>query len=158
MNKVDPIPQGMGVVIPHITVKDAARAIEYYTKAFGAKEMSRFAGPDGKVMHASIKIGDGTLFLNDEYKEMGSISPQTVGGTPVSLMIYVQDVDATYKRAVDAGAKVKMPVADQFWGDRYGVLTDPFGHDWEIATHKEDLTPQEMERRGREAMAQMSKK
>jgi PhnB protein len=155
---VRPIPEGMGSVIPHLTVKGAARAIEFYKKAFGATEISRHGTPDGQIMHASIKIGDGTVFLNDEYKEMGCVAPESLGGTAVYLMLYVQDVDATFKRAVDAGAEIKQAVADQFWGDRYGMLTDPFGHLWEIATHKEDLSKEEMERRGREAMSQMSQK
>jgi uncharacterized glyoxalase superfamily protein PhnB len=157
MSKVKPVPDGMTTVIPHLTVRDTAKAIEFYKKVFGATEMSRHPTPDGKIMHASIKIGDGCLFLNDEFKEMGCIAPESLGGSPVYLMIYVPDVDATFKRALDAGATVKMPVSDQFWGDRYGLLTDPFGHLWEIATHKEDLSTEEMERRGREAMAQMAK-
>ena len=142
----------------HLTVKGAARAIDFYKKAFGATEAGRHNTPEGSIMHAALKIGEGTLFLNDEFKEMGCVSPQTLGGTPVYLMIYVPDVDATFKRAVDAGAEAKMPVSDQFWGDRYGLLADPFGHYWEIATHKEDLSKEELERRGREAMAQMARK
>ena len=158
MGNVKPIPEGMSGFIPHLTVKGAARAIEFYKKAFGAVERSRHNMPDGSIMHASIKIGETTLFLNDEFKEMGSISPQSLGGTPVCIMMYVPDVDATFKRAVDAGATVKMPVDNQFWGDRYGMLADPFGHLWEIATHKEDLSDEEVQRRGREAMAQMARK
>jgi uncharacterized glyoxalase superfamily protein PhnB len=158
MSKAKPIPEGMTGVIPHLTVKGAARAIDFYKKAFGAIEISRHGMPDGSIMHASLKIGEGALFLNDEFKEMGSISPQSLGGTSVFMMIYVPDVDATFKRAVEAGAEVKMPVADQFWGDRYGLLADPFGHYWEIATHKEDLSKEEMERRSREAMAHMTQK
>jgi uncharacterized glyoxalase superfamily protein PhnB len=157
MSKPKPVPEGMTHIIPHLTVKGADRAIEFYKQAFGAVERSRHKMPDGSIMHASLTIGDGHVFLNDEFKEMGSISPQSLGGTPVQLMIYVPDVDTTFKRALAAGAEVKMPVADQFWGDRYGLLKDPFGHYWEIATHKEDLSPEEMERRGREAMAQMAK-
>lgn len=157
MSNAKPVPEGMAAVIPHLTVKDAARAIDYYVQAFGAVERSRHMMPDGSIMHASLKIGEGSVFLNDEFKDMGTLSPQSLGGSPVFLMLYVADVDATFKRAVDLGAQVKMPVADQFWGDRYGLLVDPFGHYWEIATHKEDLTPEEMERRGREAMAQMTK-
>jgi uncharacterized glyoxalase superfamily protein PhnB len=156
MPKGKPIPDGMNTVIPHLTVKDAAKAIEFYKRAFGAKEMSRHAIPSGQIMHASIKIGDSHIFLNDEFPQMGSVSPQSVGGTSVVLTLYVDDVDTFFKRAVDAGAQSKMPVADQFWGDRYGLLQDPFGHQWAIATHKEDLSPEEMERRGKEAMAQMS--
>jgi PhnB protein len=144
----------MGGVTPHLTVKNAARAIEFYTRVFGAKEQSRFAGPDGSIMHASLKIGDSSVLVNDEFPEMGNRSPQSIGGSPVFLMHYLPDVDATVKRAVEAGAKVTMPVADQFWGDRYGIITDPFGHVWELATHIEDLSKEEMDRRGREAMAQ----
>ena len=158
MAKVQPIPEGMNGFIPHLTVKGCAKAIDFYKKAFGAVERSRHAMPDGSIMHASIKIGANALFLNDEYKEMGTLSPQTLGGTPVYIMLYVNDVDATVKRAVEAGATIKMPVADQFWGDRYGLLADPFGHYWEIATHKEDVSDEELKRRGREAMAQMSQK
>jgi PhnB protein len=158
MSNAKPIPEGMTGVIPHLTVKDAARAIDFYKRAFGATEVARHGMPDGTIMHASLRIGEGTVFLNDEFKEMGSLSPQSLGGSPVFLMLYVPDVDATVQRAVDAGAEVKMPVADQFWGDRYGLIADPFGHLWEIATHKEDLSSEEMERRGREAMAQMAQK
>jgi len=158
MGNAKPIPEGMTGFVPHLTVKGAARAIDFYTKAFGAVERSRFAMPDGSIMHASIKIGANTLFLNDEYKEMGSISPESLGGSPVMIMLYVPDVDAAVKRAVEAGAQLKMGVDDMFWGDRYGLLVDPFGHMWEIATHKEDLSDEEVARRGREAMAQMGQK
>ena len=158
MANVKPIPEGLHSLTPHITVRDAAKAIEYYKRAFGAEEKGRFAGPDGKIMHASLRIGDSALYLNDEFPEMGCSSPLTHGGSGVTLHLYVEDVDTVYKRAIDAGAKSTMPVADQFWGDRYGTLTDPFGHNWSIATHKEELTPDEMERRGKEAMAQMSKR
>ena len=153
MSNVNPTP--LTGVTPHLTVKGAAKAIEFYKKAFGAIERGVFAMPDGSIMHASIQIAGGTLMLNDEYPQMGCVSPQSLGGTSVYLMIYVKDVDATFKQALAAGATEKMPVADQFWGDRYGLLQDPFGHFWEIATHKEDLSPQEMERRGKEAMSQM---
>jgi PhnB protein len=155
MSAVNPIPEGMKGVIPHLTVKGAARAIEFYKKAFGATELSRHGTPDGSIMHASLKIGEGVLFLNDEFKEAGCVAPQSGAGGSVYLMMYVADVDATFKRALDAGAETKMAVADQFWGDRYGVLIDPFGHYWEIATHKEDLSKEDMDRRGREAMSQM---
>jgi len=158
MSNVKPIPEGMTGVTAHLTVRDAAKAIEFYQRAFGATEMSRFAMPDGSIMHASLKIAGGTMFLNDEFKEMGCLAPQSLGGSPVYLMLYVPDVDAVFKRAVEAGAEAKMPVADQFWGDRYGMLVDPFGHYWEIATHKEDLSPEEMARRGREAMSQAPQK
>ena len=158
MPNVQPIPEGLHSLTPHIVVKNAAKAIDFYRRAFGAVERSRHSGPNGTIMHASLKIGDSGLFLNDEFPEMGSVSPLSLGGTAVTLTLYVPDVDATFKAAIDAGAEVKMPVADQFWGDRYGMLADPFGHWWAIATHKEDLSPEEMERRGREAMAAMGQK
>jgi uncharacterized glyoxalase superfamily protein PhnB len=145
----------MDGVTPHLVVRGAARAIEFYRKAFGAVEKSRHEMPDGSIMHAAIKIGEGTVFLADENKDWGSVSPQSLNGSPVSLMLYVPDVDAVVKRAVEAGAEIKMPVGDQFWGDRYGMLTDPFGHVWEVATHKEDVAPEELRRRGQEAMSAM---
>ncbi|MGH7725867.1 MAG: VOC family protein [Candidatus Eiseniibacteriota bacterium] len=157
MSNAQPVPEGMTGVIPHLTVKGAAKAIDYYKKVFGATELSRFDMPDGSIMHATIKVGNGVVMLNDEFKEMGCIAPSS-GGSPVYLMMYVPDVDATFNRALEAGAETKMPVADQFWGDRYGLLVDPFGHYWEIATHKEDLSNEELARRGREAMSQMAKK
>lgn len=149
----DPIPPGMAGVTPHLTVRNAAAAIEFYQKAFGATEMSRTPAPDGSIMHAAIRVGEGVVFLNDENKEWGVMSPQSLGGSPVMLMMYVKDVDATVQQAVAAGAELKMPVANQFWGDRYGVVADPFGHMWEIATHVEDLSPEEMERRAKEMFA-----
>ena len=158
MGNVKPIPEGMNVVVPHLTVKGAAAAIEYYKKVFGAVEVSRFNMPDGSIMHASLKIGDGVVMLNDEYPDMSSVSPHSLGGSPVFLALHVTDVDTVFKRAVDAGAQVKMPVANQFWGDRYGLLVDPFGHYWEILTHKEDVSPEEMQRRGKEMMEQMARK
>jgi PhnB protein len=158
MAKVNPVPDGMHTLNAHITVKDAAKAIDYYKRAFGAQELSRHAIPGGKLMHASIRIGDSTMFLNDEFPEMGALSPQTVGGASVTLTLYVEDADAVFKKAVDAGATIKMPIDDQFWGDRYGSVQDPFGHLWAIATRKENLSPEEMEKRGREAMAQMSQR
>jgi PhnB protein len=158
MSDVKPVPEGMTYVIPHLTVKGAARAIDFYKKAFGATEMSRQVMPDGVIIHASLKIGGGHVFLNEEVKDMGCIGPQALGGTPVYLMMYVPDVDATFKRAIDAGAEEKMAVSDQFWGDRYGIVIDPFGHYWELATHKEDVSPEEMDRRSREMMEQMKQK
>jgi len=158
MSKVKPVPEGIHTVTPHLTVKGAARAIDFYKLAFGAAEVSRHSGPGGSIMHASIKIGDSVLFLNDEFPEMGAVSPQSLNGTPVTLTLYVEDADALFKKATDAGAEIKMPIADQFWGDRYGLVKDPFGHLWAIASRKEELTPEEAERRGREAMAQMSQR
>jgi uncharacterized glyoxalase superfamily protein PhnB len=152
------IPEGFHTVTPGLVVNDGARAIEFYKKAFGAEELSRMTGPGGKgVMHAEIRIGNSTLFLGDESPEMGAVSPTTLKGTPVSLHLYVEDVDAAFKRATAAGATVKMPVTDMFWGDRYGKVTDPFGHTWGLATHKEDVSPEEMTRRAKEFMAQMPK-
>lgn len=151
------IPEGLHTLTPHLVVKGAAQAIEFYKKAFGAIEKSRFPTPNGLIMHASIKIGDSNFFLADEMPGMedGSVSPTQLGKTTVVLNLYVEDCDKLYKQAVAAGAKPTLPLSDQFWGDRYGQVKDPFGHVWSIATHKEDLTPQEMEERGRQAMAQM---
>jgi uncharacterized glyoxalase superfamily protein PhnB len=156
----NPIPEGLHSITPHITVKGAAHAIDFYKKAFGAVERSRMAGPNGLIMHASLKIGDSSFFLNDEIPGMteGGASPNTVGGTSVALNLYVPDCDKVFNQAVAAGAKVTMPIADQFWGDRYGQVKDPYGHLWSIATHKEDLTPAEMEERGRQAMANMGQR
>jgi PhnB protein len=154
---VKPIPQGFHSVTPSLTIRGAADAIEYYKKALGAKELMRMPGPGGKVMHAELQIGDSIIFISDEFPEYGtSRSPQTLGGATGTLNIYVEDVDTAFNRAVSAGGKVNMPVADMFWGDRYGKLIDPFGHSWSIGTHKEDLSGQEVERRGREMFAQMS--
>jgi PhnB protein len=151
--KVQPIPKGYHVVTPSFVVRGAAEAIEFYKKAFGAKELARMPGPDGKVMHAEIKIGDSIVMLSDEFPQMGSSSPQTVGGTSSSLLIYTRDVDALFNQAVAAGAKVAMPLSDMFWGDRYGKVVDPFGHQWQLATHKEDVTPKEMAKRAAAAMS-----
>jgi PhnB protein len=144
---VKPIPDGYHSVTPYLIVKGGVRAIEFYKTAFGATELARMMQPDGRVGHAEIKIGDSPVMLADEFPEMGQRSPQTIGGTPVSLMIYVPDVDAVVARAVAAGAELTRPVADQFYGDRTGGVTDPFGHAWFIATHKEDLSMEELQRR-----------
>ena len=158
MTEVKPIPEGSHTITAGLVVKDARKAIEFYKTAFGAKELDVMLGLDGRsVMHAELKIGDTMIYLGDEFPDMGTVSPQTLGGTPVSLNIYTEDCDAMFKRAVAAGATVKMPLADMFWGDRYGKLTDPFGHQWGIATHKEDVSKQEMEKRGKEWMAAMAK-
>jgi PhnB protein len=142
------IPEGMHTLTPHLVVREAARAIEFYKQAFGAQELSRSTTPDGRIMHAKLQIGDSPLFLNDEFPEHGAAnSPQALGGTAVTINIYVEDADAMFNRAVAAGAEVKMAIANQFWGDRYGTLRDPFGHSWAIATHKEDLTPEEIRAR-----------
>ena len=143
-----PIPEGYHTITPHLVVRDAGAAIEFYTRAFGATERSRSVGPDGtSILHAELRIGDSALFLLDESPAWGTKSPLSLGGSPVTIHLYVEDVDAVFERAMRAGAEVTMPVADQFWGDRYGKLVDPFGHHWSIATHVEDLSPQELARR-----------
>ena len=146
-NAVKPIPEGYHSISPSLTCKDAARAIEYYKNVFGAKELMRMPSPDGKISHAELKIGDSIIFVNDEFPQMGATAPTAAGGSPIYLFLYVPDVDAVFNRAVAAGARVAMPVADMFWGDRYGKLTDPFGHLWGIATHTEDVAPEEIGRR-----------
>jgi PhnB protein len=148
---VKPIPEGYHSVTPYLIVRGGGDAIEFYTKAFGATELFRFPAPDGKIGHAEIKIGDSPIMLADEYPEMGYKSPQSIGGSPVSLMIYVEDVDTVFNRAVEAGGTVKEAVQDKFYGDRAGSLVDPFGHVWHVATHKEDISMEEMERRAKAA-------
>lgn len=151
-SRVKPIPGGFHTLTPHLVVKGASKAIEFYKKAFGAEEIGRLPGPDGKsIIHADLKIGDSHVFLVDEIPEMNCHGPQSVGGTPVTIHMYVEDVDDAFGKAVSAGAKVRMPLSDMFWGDRYGVLTDPFGHSWSMATHKEDLTPAEIGKRAQTA-------
>jgi len=142
--KVEAVPKAYGSLTPGLAIRGAADAIAFYKKAFGAKELSRMPGPGGKLMHAEVKIGDRVLMLGDEAPEMGSPSPQTLGGSAVALMHYVKDVDAVFARAVASGAKPLLPPTDMFWGDRYGQVVDPFGHRWSIATHKADLTPRQM--------------
>jgi PhnB protein len=142
---IKPIPDGYHSVTPYLMIKGAAKAIDFYKKAFGATEIMRFPGPNNTVAHAEIKIGDSPIMLADESET--NRSPQTVGGSPVSLMLYVQDVDKTFNQAVSSGAKSTRPVADQFYGDRVGTLIDPFGHTWSIGTHKEDVSMEEMQRR-----------
>ena len=153
MPAAKPIPDGFHTLTPHIVVKGAAKAIDFYKKAFGAEELGRHAMPDGSIMHALIRIGDSMVMLNDEFPQMGAKGPATIGGTPVTLNLYVQDADKTWAQAVAAGATVKMPLADMFWGDRYGIVADPFGHQWSIATHKQDLTPQQIMEASKAAMA-----
>lgn len=147
------IPDGMHTLTPHIVCEGASDAIAFYRKAFNAEELTRLPAPGGKVMHAAIRIGDSVVMLMDDFPEWGSLGPKALKGSPVTLHLYVQDVDAAIKQAVAAGAQVTMPAADMFWGDRYGQVVDPFGHRWSIATHKEDLTPEEIQRN----MAQMGK-
>jgi PhnB protein len=151
---VKPIPEGMHTVTPHLVCAGAGAAIDFYKKAFGATETSRMPGPGGKLMHASISIGDSAVMLVDEMPEWGSLGPKALKGSPVVIHLYVDDVDAFTARAVAAGATVTMPVADMFWGDRYGQLEDPFGHRWSVATHVRDVSPADMQ----QAMQKMSQK
>ena len=158
MAKVKPIPEGSHSITPGLVVKDARKAIEFYKNALGAKELFVMPGPDGRsVMHAELQIGDSKFYLGDESPEWGAISPQTLGGSGVSLNIYTEDCDTMFKRALAAGATVKMPLTDMFWGDRYGKITDPFGHNWGISTHVEDVSEADMDRRAKEWMASMAK-
>ena len=146
MADVKPIPEGYHSVTPYLCVKGAVDALEYYKKAFGAVELFRMEH-DGKIGHAEIKIGDSPIMLADEYPDMGFVSPVTLNGSPVGIMIYVDDVDTMFKQAIEAGGVEKKPVQDQFYGDRSGTLTDPFGHVWTVATHKEDVAPEEIDKR-----------
>jgi PhnB protein len=148
-----PIPEGYSTLTPYLAVEDAARAIAYYKEAFGAEERGRMGSPDGKISHAELEIGDSLIMLSDPFPQSSTRPPSELSGTSASVFMYVEDVDAAVKRAVDAGASITMEVADQFWGDRFGVVTDPFGHVWSIATHTEDLTPDEIAERGKAAMA-----
>jgi PhnB protein len=150
-----PIPEGFHTASPSLTIDGAAEAIEFYRRAFGATERMRMPMPDGKIGHAELEIGDSVIMLNDPFPQSAVKSPKELGGTTVSVVLYVEDVDSVVQDAIDAGATVTMPVEDQFWGDRFGTVSDPFGHHWGIATHKEDLTPEELAERGREAMASM---
>lgn len=148
---------GMGLLSPHLTCRDCAAAIEFYKQAFGAEEMMRLPGPDGRLLHAAVRINGSMVMLVDEYPEMGGHSPLALGGSPVTLHLMVDDVDAVAARAVAAGADIAMPVADQFWGDRYGVVKDPFGHMWSIATPIwPPKSPEEMEAGLKASMEQMS--
>ena len=144
---VKAIPDGYYSLTPYLVCKGAAKAIEFYAKAFGAQETVRMPGPDGSIMHAEVKIGNSMLMLSDENKERGQLSPESIGGSACSIMFYADDVDQVFNRAVAAGAKAEMPPVDMFWGDRMGNIVDPFGHKWAIATHKEDVSPAEMEKR-----------
>jgi PhnB protein len=145
---VNPIPDNARTVTPSLRVRGGPEAIEFYKKAFGAEEVMRMASPDGKaIMHAELRIGDSNVMLSDEYPQMGCVGPKTLGGTAVCIHLYVTDTDALYARAVAAGATGMMPPADMFWGDRFAKVTDPFGHEWSIATHVEDVTPEECARR-----------
>ncbi|WP_250534112.1 VOC family protein [Caballeronia sp. AZ10_KS36] len=142
---VKAIPEGMHSLTPHLVCAGAAEAIEFYKRAFGAVEIARLPGDDGKLMHAMVKIGDSMLMLVDEHPDFGMLGAKSLKGSPVTIHLYVEDVDATVKQAEAAGARVTMPVADMFWGDRYGRLEDPFGHQWSVATHKRDVSRAEMQ-------------
>jgi len=152
-----PVPEGYQSVVPYLAVDDAKQAIEFYKRAFGATERSMMAGPDGRVAHCELQIGDAVVMLADPYPQFATKAPKEVGATTVGLFMYVEDADEAIQAAADAGAKVTMPAEDQFWGDRFGQVQDPFGHQWQIATRIEDLAPEEVERRGREFMAAMGR-
>jgi len=152
--KVNPIPDGYHNITPYLVIKGAATAIDFYKKVFGAVEVMRMPQPDGRVGHAELKFGDSHVMLADEFPEMSVVGPQTLGNTSVGILLYVDDCDAVFNRAVALGAKVEKPLVDQFYGDRTGTVIDPFGHKWTIGTHKEDVSPEEMKRR----MAAMAKK
>lgn len=143
-NKTQPVPKGYHTVTPSLMVAGAAKAIEFYRKALGAEEKSRFPAPDGSLMHAEIRIGDSIIMLGDEMPDQGGRGPKALGGTPVTLFVYQDNVDAAWKRAVDAGAKVIMPLTDQFWGDRGGCIEDPFGHRWWLCQHVQDMSSAEL--------------
>ena len=151
------IPEGYHSITPVLIVKDGNAAIEFYKKGFDVEERHRMKSPDGRVAHAELKLGDSIFMLSDEYPEMKCHSPNSIGGNPVSMYVYVEDVDELFNKAISAGAKVLDPVKDQFWGDRHGRLEDPFGHLWSIATHKKDLSEEEMKRAAEAAFSQMSK-
>jgi len=153
--KVMAVPAGYHTVTPYLVCRNAAAAIDFYKKAFGAKEKLRMPAPDGSLMHAEIIVGDSHIMLGDENPQSGAKSPQAFGGSPVTVFLYVKDVDALFAKATDAAATETMPLMDMFWGDRYGKLKDPFGHEWSAATHIEDVSPREMAKRGEEAFAQM---
>ena len=153
---VKPIPEGYNTLSIHLAVEDAAKAIDYYKQAFGAKERFRMDAPNGKIGHAELEVGNSVVMLSDPFPQSTVRPPSEVGGTSASVFMYVQDVDTVVKQAVDAGATVTMEVDDQFWGDRFGTITDPFGHVWSIATHVEDVSPEDMAERAKEAMAAMA--
>jgi len=153
---VKPIPEGYQSVSPVLTVDGAAEAIEFYKRAFGAKERFRMAGPEGSIGHAEIEVGDSVVMLSDPFPHSTVKPPRELGGTSVGLFVYVEDVDAAFEQAVNEGATVTMALEDMFWGDRFGTVTDPYGHSWSFATHIEDVPPEEMEERSKQAMAAMS--
>jgi PhnB protein len=154
MANVKPVPDGYHNVTPYLFIRGAARAIDFYKKVFGAVELMRMPGPIGQVMHAELKIGDSVIMLSDENPKAGAMSPQTAGGVSVSLHVYAENVDDVVQKAIDGGAKLLRPIKDQFYGDRMGTLLDPFGHMWSVATHVEDVSPEEMKKRAASAMSQ----
>ena len=153
---VKPIPEGYYTITPYLEVEDAESEIDFYGRAFGAKERTRMQGPDGKIAHAELEIGDSVLMLSDPFPQFVTRNPKELGGTSVGIFMYVENVDEVYRRAIDAGATSTMEPEDQFWGDRYGSVTDPFGHAWQLATHVEDVPAEEMAERAKAAMAAMS--
>lgn len=155
-SRIREIPKGFHTATPHLILTDSARAIDFYKRAFGAEELFRVDGPEGKVGHAEIKIGDSIIMLSDEMPGCALRSPQSLGGAAGDIFLYVKDVDKVFNQAVASGAKVAMPLTDMFWGDRYGQVTDPFGHSWSLATHKEDVEPEEMRKRAKAAFAKMA--
>jgi PhnB protein len=157
MNEIEKIPKNYHSITPVLIVNNGDEAIEFYKKGFGVEERYRMKGPDGRVAHAELNLGDSVFMLSDEYPEMECRSPKTIGGSPVSMYVYVDDVDSVFNKAISAGAKALDPVKDQFWGDRHGRLEDPFGHLWSIATHKKDLSEEEMKKAAEAAFSQMSK-
>ena len=152
-----PIPHGFHTITPSLTVRNASEAIEFYKNALGAEETMRMAGPDGKITHAELKIGDSIIFLTDENPAMGNKSPETLGGSASSLYLYVKDVDKAFQRAIEAGGKATVPVTDMFWGDRFGNFADPYGHNWGLATRTHELSQKEMEEGAKDFYAQMAK-
>ncbi|MFL5919890.1 MAG: VOC family protein [Gaiellaceae bacterium] len=151
-----PIPEGYHTLTPYLAVEDASRAIDFYKRAFGAEEVVRMPGPDGKIGHAELQVGDSKLMLSDPFPQSNVRPPSERGGPTASVFMYVEDADATFEQAKSAGATVVMELEDMFWGDRFGTLADPFGHVWSLATHKEDLSPEEMAERSKAAMAEMA--
>jgi PhnB protein len=151
-----PVPEGYHTVTPYLAVEDAKAAIDYYTRAFGAKERVRMDGPGGSIMHAELEVGDSLVMLSDPFPQSSTTPPKQLGGTSASIFMYVEDIDSVYKQAVDAGGTSTMEPDDMFWGDRFGSVLDPFGHSWTIATHIEDVSPEEMEKRSEEFMSVMA--
>ncbi len=153
-----PIPTGFHTITPYLIVRNCTKAIDFYKRALGAKEINRMPGPDGRLVHAELQLGDSRIFLSDEFPEMGGKSPETLSGSPVTLFLYVEDVDSFFKTATQAGGTGVEAPTDMFWGDRWATVKDPFGHVWQIATHVEDVTPEEMEKRSAEFFAAQSRK